>query len=986
MTKKKIVRLVPKPPAEPSATEPQATDPARQAPRFLVAGIGASAGGLEAFTRILSPIPADADLAIVLVQHLSRNHPSMLKELLSVKTALSVIEGEDGLEIRRGAVYVIRPDTRLTVIDGHLRVTQRPEGRVIDAPVDRLFESLAEQYGERAIGVVLSGSGSDGAAGVRQIKAAGGIVLVQDPEEAGVNGMPRAAVGLGDVADLVLPAEALATELVRLSEHPFFKRTPRENLDEALEPPSAELTTLFQLLRRTMGVDFTHYKPATVQRRIRRRMALHRSADLAAYVKLLQQDAPEIERLHDDILIHVTSFFRDPESFASFADSIVPALLAAHEDGTPIRVWVPGCSSGEEAYSVAIALLEALPGRSPNSLQVFGTDVSHKMVARARAGVYPSSALANIEVDRLRQFFIGYGGEYRVSPGVRETCVFARQDLTRDPPFSKLDLVWCRNLLIYLGPTLQRRAVEIFHYALNPNGFLVLGRSETVGAQAELFEPIDQKWKTFRRRPMETPARDVDFTARQPNLVSAGVLPFRRQRPRSESDINAEANRILLERYAPASVVLDDTWKILSTSGRTARFLELPAGEVSLDALKLVREGLTSALRSALAEAKRLGRVVRRERVTVVTDEVEERVSIEVTPLGSSTNRHYLVQFELATEAQLGKSRDRKREKALRVVPAAPPAQQELEEELQRTRRDLEAMIQDLEAANEELQSANEEILSSNEELQSTNEELDTAREELQSTNEELSTVNDELQARNVQLTELNSDLGNLLASVQIPIVMVSADLRIRRFTPAAERMLNLIPSDVGRPIAHLKPNINCPDLEELIRHVVDTVSVREREVSDMDGHTYLLRVRPYKTLDNRIDGAVLALFDLSTSLELARETGEALMARLLEPAVLVDARVVVRAANPAFFALFGGKPAELDGRRLFDVDAGWNIPELRTLLEQDLPGKKSIEGFRLTLRSPRFGKKTFLLDARYVAHVHLGIILLIFRETGSSS
>ncbi len=979
MPKKKIVRLVPTPPQEPQAhADTDTAKPERQAPRFLVAGVGASAGGLEAFTRILSPIPGDADLAIVLVQHLSRSHPSLLKELLSVKTALAVVEGEDGLEIRPGTVYVIRPDTRLTVVDGHLRVTQRPQDRVADAAVDRLFESLAEQYGERAIGVVLSGSGSDGAAGVRRIKAAGGIVLVQDLEEAEVNGMPRAAVGLGDVADLVLPAEGLASELVRLSQHPFFKRTPRENLDDALEPPSAELTSLFQLLRRTMGVDFTHYKPATVQRRIRRRMALHRASDLAAYVRLLQQDAAEIERLHDDILIHVTSFFRDPESFASFRSAIVPALIAGHDDGTPIRVWVPGCSSGEEAYSVAITLLEALPARSANSLQVFGTDVSHRMIARARAGVYPASGMADIDVDRVRQFFVGYGGEYRVSPLVREACVFARQDLTRDPPFSKLDLVWCRNLLIYLGPPLQRRAIEIFHYALNPGGYLVLGRSETVGPQAELFEALDPKWKTYRRKTSDAPARDVDFTARQPNPLAANVLPLRRQRPRAETDVNAEASRILLERYAPPAVVLDDTWKVLRTSGRIARYLELPAGEVSLDALKLVREGLASALRSALSEAKRQGRIARRERLTLADKANGERVNIEVTPLGTATNRYYLVQFEGAEAAPVKRPA---RKGVLRAIKADSPALRELEEELHSTRRDLEAMIQDLEAANEELQSANEEILSSNEELQSTNEELDTAREEVQSTNEELSTVNEELQTRNVQLTELNSDLGNLLASVQIPIVMVSSDLRIRRFTPAAERMLNLIPSDVGRPIAHLKPNICCPDLEAIIRHVVDTVSVREREVSDNDGNAFLLRVRPYKTVDNRIDGAVLALFDLTTSLDLARDTGEALMSRLAEPAVLVDARIIVRSANPAFVSLFGGSGAALEGSRLFDIEAGWRLPELESLLERDLPTKKTITDYRVTFASPRFGNKTFLLDARYVAHEHLGIILLILKE-----
>jgi two-component system CheB/CheR fusion protein len=841
-----------------------------------------------------------------------------------------------------------------------------------------LFESLAQQYGEHAIGVVLSGGGSDGAAGVRQIKNAGGIVLVQDPDEAESNAMPRAAVGLGDIADLILPAEALANELVRLSQHPFFKSTHRESLEDKLEMPSAEVTTLFQLLRRTMGVDFTHYKPATVQRRIRRRMALHRLPDLSEYVQLLQQNPAEIERLHDDILIHVTSFFRDPDSFESLSENILPTLIAQHQDGTPIRVWVPGCSSGEETYSLAMTLLEALPPRAAIPLQVFGTDVSHKMIARARAGVYPAGEVAGLPAERVRQFFVNYGGEYRVSPRVRESCVFARQDLTRDPPFSKLDLVWCRNLLIYLGPPLQRRAIELFHYALNPGGYLVLGRSETVGGQAELFEPLDAKWKTFRRRTTGTPARDADFTLRQPDVPSARVLPLR-QRPRSEADINAEASRILVERYAPASIVLDESLKVRRTNGRTSRYLELPPGEVSLDALKLVRPGLSSPLRSALAEAKRQGRVARRERLSIVDDEAGERVSIEVTPLGDTQTRYYLVQFE-ESGAPSAQGRSRKQGARVRAIKGGAPGLRELEEELDSTRHDLQAMIQDLEATNEELQSANEEILSSNEELQSMNEELDTAREELQSTNEELSTVNDELQGRNMQLTELNGDLLNLLASVQIPIVMVSADLRIRRFTPAAERMLNLLPSDIGRPIAHIKPNISCPDLEGIIREVVDTVSVREREVPDNDGNVFLLRVRPYKTVDNRIDGAVLALFEISTALKLARETGEELMARLPDAALLVDARLVVQSANPIFYGQFGGRPEEFEGRRLFEVEPGWGGPELRTLLESELPAKRRVEGFRVTLDTLQSGRTSFLLDARYVEHEHVGVILLILK------
>lgn len=979
MGKKKILQLVRS--STPKGTR-NGAEPSRSeqlAPEFLVAGVGASAGGLAAFIRILAPIPADAELAIVLVQHLSRDHRSLLTELLGAKTALSVVEGQDGVEIKRGVVYVIRPDTQLTVADGHLRVGQRPKERAGDAPIDRLFESLADQYGERAIGVVLSGSGHDGAAGVRRIKAAGGIVMVQDPAEADSNEMPRAALGAGDVADVVLGAAELATELLRLSENPFFRRAnaPEETGEAA---PTPELISLFQLVRRTMGVDFTHYKPATLMRRIRRRMAIHRTENVASYLKVLQRDHSEIERLHDDILIHVTSFFRDPESFASLSEHVVPALLQSHEnDGLPVRVWIPGCSSGEEAYSVAIVLLEALRDHPGVGLQVFGTDVSHKMVARARAGIYPASAVAELDPERIRQFFVRHGADYRVSQAVRECCVFARQDLTRDPPFSKLDLVVCRNLLIYLGPPLQRRAIEILHYALRPSGFLLLGRSETTGAQPGLFELIDPKWKTYRRKSTEALTRGIEFAVRVPDVAAAGVLLSRQPKSPPVADIQAEANRIVLERYAPASMLVDDSWRLLRSSGGIARFLELPKGDATLDAIKLTRQGLSAPLRSALLEARRSGAVVRREGLHVVSEGLEQRVQLEINPLGAPANRHYLIFFEDATATaalRAGKS------KAKKTRPKSPPPElQLLEEELNSTRQDLQAMIQDLEAANEELQSANEEILSSNEELQSTNEELDTAREELQSTNEELSTVNDELQSRNTQLTELNGDLMNLLANIQIPIVIVNADLKIRRVTPAAERMLNLIPSDVGRPIGHIKPNIRCPDLEGMIRNVLETVSVRECEVSDAEGNTFLLRIRPYRSVDNRIDGAVLALFDLSSTLKLARETGQAIMARLPDPALLIDVRYMVHGANPAFYARFGGSPADTDGHLLFDVRPGLWTPGVRALLEQELPIRKAIDGHRMHVELEPLKDKVFLLDARYFEQDGVAMTLIVLRE-----
>ena len=966
---------------KPAPARTRDTNSESNAPPFLVAGVGASAGGLQAFTRMLAPIAGETPLAVVLVQHMSRTHTSMLAELLAAKTALNVVEATDGQRIEPGSVYVIRPDTRMTVIDGSLCVSQRPSNGGPDTPVDRLFESLANEYKEKALGIVLSGSGHDGAAGAAMIKAAGGIVFVQDPQEAQVDGMPRAAL-LSDSADMVLPAQQIAMELVRLAAHPFFHAPEGDSSNgESLgEEEGSELRPMFQILRRATGVDFTHYKPPTIQRRIRRRMALHRMQDLRDYVKLLQQNPGEVENLHDDILIHVTGFFREPESFTAMHDSVFSEIVNEHQNGAPIRVWVPGCSSGEEAYSLAIALMEHLDDRNDIQIQVFGTDVSQKMIDRARSGIYPQSALTGMSPERVRRFFVNFDGGYRVSTTVRERCVFARQDITRDPPFSKLDIVLCRNLLIYLGQPLQRRVVGIFHYALNPNGFLVLGRSETIGSHGDRFSVSDARWKIYRRKPGTQPPRDMEFGAPSVTLQPplANLSSKQHSRNRQELDVQGEASRLLLDRYAPPSIIVDDDSRIVRSRGRTARYLELPNGDASLDALKMVRAGLLSPLRNALQEARSRRATVRKEGLRIRIDGSAHRVNLEVTPIGKAEQRHFLIQFEEAPEpaASAGVSLGR-RERS-----RPDPAITQLEEELSATRQHLQSMIQDLEAANEELQSANEEILSSNEELQSTNEELDTAREELQSTNEELSTVNDELQSRNIQLTEVNSDLVNLLASVQIPIVMVSADLKIRRFTPAAERLLNLIPSDVGRPIGHIKPNIRCPDLENIIRDVVDTVSVREREVTDSDGNVFILRVRPYKSVENRIDGAVLALFDVSAALQLARETGEAVMSRLQEAALLLDSELMIQRANRVFYEMFKSSARETEGRRIFELDSGnWDIPGLRQLLEEVLPKQRTFEGFPAEHTFSNVGFKKMLLDVRHIESNRLGMILLVIRE-----
>ncbi|HTA88265.1 MAG TPA: chemotaxis protein CheB [Polyangiaceae bacterium] len=966
------------------STSGEASSNPYQTPPFLVAAVGASAGGLEAFSRLLRRLPAEAPLALVLVQHLARDQHSMLPDILARRTPLKVTEARDGLHIESGHVYIIPADAHMTVEDGHLRIRPRPAGSS-GVQVDLLFRSLAQYYGEKAVGIVLSGGAADGAAGLREIKAVGGITIAQSPEDAQMDGMPRAAIAAG-AADLVLGVDDIADELMRLAALPLFQAKQDDDELETGAGTEEIYAAIFRLLRRATGVDFSHYKRPTIARRIARRMTLRHATTLASYLEALQADPVEAQNLQEDLLIHVTSFFREPESFSALKESVFPTLLEERGDA-PIRVWVPGCSTGEEVYSLAIGLFESLEEEAELvPIQFFGTDVSKASIERARAGLYSESAVADVSPERLRRFFSRIDGGYQIGKAIRERCVFARQDITRDPPFSRLDLIVCRNTLIYLGQPIQRRIIAMMHYALKPNGFLMLGRAETTGASGDLFSTFDKRAKIYRKK-ASTAAPEFDFRAapfEPAGLNSAHELtPRAPARPGRPWDVQAEADRLLLQRHAPPGILVDPSFRIVSARGQTAPFLELPSGEASLDALKMVKQGLLSGLRNALQEARHTRSVVRKEGLRSLTEHDEQPINLEVLPVGGADNPHFFVSFERVVNPKPA------------LDDAARDAQEgtideslaQLRRELAATRDQLHANIHDLAATNEELQSANEEILSSNEELQSTNEELDTAKEELQSTNEELSTLNDELHGRNEELSFANSDLANLLASVQIPIVMVARDLTIRRFTPAAQRLLNLIPSDIGRPIGHIKPNIRAVDLEEPIAEVIDTMIAFEQEVEDDAGRAYLLRIRPYKSVENRVDGAVLALFDISTTkeaLSVAKRTGDAVISTVSEPILLLDSELRITRANAAFCSSFALTPEEVEQRHLREIGSGaWDIPELRSMLEDVLPERKSFENFSVEHDFPKVGRKKLLLDGRRVeaGKSGSGVILLVIRE-----
>jgi two-component system CheB/CheR fusion protein len=904
---------------------------------YPVVGIGASAGGLEAFSELLHALPRDPGLAIILVPHLASQVESALPSLLGSRTTLPVMQATEGAPIEKNRVYVIPPNTQMRMVDGTLHLLPRPHDRTQYTPIDIFLHSLAESARENAIAVILSGTASDGTIGIREVKAAGGIVLAQRPETAKYDGMPRAAIAT-NVVDAILDPKEIATELVRIAEHPFrdLVRSVEKKAENDVEPGSDEAAfqRVLHVLRTATGVDFTRYKRPTVERRLHRRMLLQKFTRVEQYLKFLQESPTETHALYQDILIHVTRFFREPQSFEMLTRDVFPGIVADRQRDNPIRVWTPGCSTGEEAYSVAVTLLEYLGDHGRTiPLQLFATDVSEPAIEHARAGVYPESIAADVSATRLRRFFTKIERGYRVNKTIRDLCVFARQDLTRDPPFSKLDLIVCRNVLIYMGAELQKKLITVFHYALKPAGYLVLGSAETIGIHADLFSVTDKKFRVYQKKLVSTPVMTFPVEHAAPVAIAD-----RKAAPVRGDDTRAvlnEASRLVQDRYAPPGVVVDQDLHVVQFRGQTGAFFEPAAGDPSHNVLKMAREGLLHGLRSTVQEARRGWKAVRRDGLRVRTNGGWHDVNLHVLPLGAQDRPHFLILLEAdglrrsGARAARGRGRGAKRGKLLAGRHREGSAHAaRLEDELASTRDHLQSIIQELEAANEELQSANEEILSANEELQSTNEELDTAKEELQSTNEELNTVNEELHARNEELTRVNSDLVNLLGSVQIAIVIVASDLRIRRFTPMAERVLNLIATDVGRPIGHIKPNIECDDLEDLVHQVIEHVTPIEREVRDRQGNRYFLRVRAYKNVENRIEGAVLALFDIEPilgageQLAAARAWTDAILEAAHEPLLVVDDEGRVRGVNAAFVTRFGISPDSAAGRPVAELPA----------------------------------------------------------------
>ncbi|MDM3854567.1 MAG: chemotaxis protein CheB, partial [Aphanizomenon gracile PMC649.10] len=973
---------------------PQASpeQPGKEKELFPIVGIGASAGGLEAFTQLLRHLPIDTGMGFVLIQHLSPNQKSMLSDILSRTTQMSVTEAQEGIKVQPNHVYVIPPNVTMTIAQGVLQLNPREKTRGLALTVDSFLLSLAEDLGSKAIGVVLSGGNEDGTRGLESIKGAGGITFAQAEEAGMVSTMPNTAVASGYV-DFILTPQQIAEKLANISSHPYITESEPVVTTEVIAEPTDPLSHIFQLLRAATGVDFTYYKHTTLKRRIQRRMMLYRLDKLEDYIYFLQTHPVEVNALYQDVLITVTSFFREPEAFEALKTKVFPIITKQRKTDDPIRIWIAGCSSGEEAYSIAICLIEFLTNQAMNiPIQIFATDVNDVAIEKARIGIYKPNQVADISPERLQRFFVQTENGYQISKLIRELCVFAKQNLINDPPFSRLDLITCRNVMIYLGSPVQKKIVPIFHYGLKPTGFLMLGTSETVGEFAELFTVVDKKYKIYGRKSTSVPLA-IEIIASHHPVESLKLQPSVPDISWNDIEIQKQADRIVLNQFAPVGVVIDKDLEILQFRGQTSLYLEPAPGKPSFNLLKMAKEEFRLDLRTCIHQAKRQRVAVKKEGIKIIKNELVRLVNIEIIPFqmpNQEAEDLFLVLFMESLPA-VNSVRELFNTDVESVQEQNNIYVKEiahLQQELKTTKEYLQSIIEEQQASNQDLKAANEEILSSNEELQSTNEELQTAKEEIQATNEELNTINDELQRRNLESNEVSNDLQNLLTSINISILMLGSNLEIRRFTPVAGAIFNLIFSDVGRPLTDIKHKLNIPDLEAQILEVISTLNFKTQEVQDQNGHWYDLRIRPYRTIDNKIDGAVVVLVDIdelkhsTDQLRAARNYAEAIVDTVRQSLVVLDTDLRVVTANQFFYDTFRVMREETENRLIYEIGNGqWDIAQLRSLLENIITHQTQFQDVEVEHNFEQIGHKVMCLNARKMPQIEGDSLILLVIE-----
>ncbi|MBF0164540.1 MAG: PAS domain-containing protein [Magnetococcales bacterium] len=844
------------------------TSPDVDETRFPVIGIGASAGGLEAFQAFFTNLSPDMGMAFVLVQHMDARHPSILPSLIQNYTTMPVLPVHENLRIAINTVHVIPPNHNLELRDGVLHLVDLPGIKARSGSIDHFFRSLAQDQQHHAVCVILSGTGTDGTLGLKAIKEAGGLVVVQDPDSDKYDGMPRSAIQTG-LSDLILPPDQMPLALKNFfackARHGHVLPTSRESPRWRVEADPKLLKTIFMLLRTQSGHDFSLYKENTILRRVERRMSIQQIVEIGLYVAYLKANPGEVKRLFQDLLIGVSNFFRDPDAFGVLAEKVIPKLFERRLESQPIRIWVPGCASGEEAYSIAMLLHEQMDRLGQTyPVQIFATDIDERAIETARSGRYPDTIANDLSTARLRRFFIQEGNHYRVKKSIRDMLIIAVQNVIKDPPFSNLDLISCRNLLIYMGPILQEKVHAIFHYALNPNGFLMLGTSETTSEAVAVHGILDRKWKIFQHKPQVNSMVKTLF-------VPSGANP--RKPVIDKKSANRAAKQMLglkelteqhlLAHHAPTCLMVNDQYEVMYIHGKTGRYLEAVSGEANWNIMRLARDGLTIELASALRKVKTTQKRVSQEAIRIKSNGAGHVVNLIVEPILSPDTMKgwsWVIFEEAGPLSHVLENRPSgvisKKKKGSRLL--------ELERELKSTREYLQTTIEELEVTNEELKSMNEELQAANEELQSANEELETAKEESQSVNEELITVNSEYEEKLNTVAKANNDMVNLMASTEIGTIFLDDAFKVVRFTPSATRFIHLIPGDVGRPIKHLVSNLKGCDLSASAQQVLDTLIPVEFESQTSEGQWLSIRVRPYRTVDNMIEGVVIAFIDIT--------------------------------------------------------------------------------------------------------------------------
>jgi two-component system CheB/CheR fusion protein len=841
--------------------------------KFPIIGIGASAGGLEALELFLKNVPPESGMAFIIVQHLDPTHKGILVELLQRATLMPVIQVTDRLMVKPNSVYVIPPNKDLSILHGALYLMAPSAPRGLRLPIDYFFRSLADDQGECSIGVILSGMGSDGTLGLRAIKEKAGVVFVQSPASAKFDGMPRSAIESG-LADIVAAVEEIPGRITT-----YLHKSPVliQDINNKESKNQSTLEKIFILLRTQTGHDFSMYKRTTIYRRIERRMGLHQINKITNYLRFLQENPQETELLFKELLIGVTNFFRDPAAWEQMKNEVFPMLLASHPEGGTLRAWTPGCSTGEEAYSLAMLFREMLEQTRVSekySLQIFATDLDHDAIDKARQGFYPANIAADVSSDRLHRFFTEEENGFRINKEIREMVVFAPQNLVMEPPFTRLDLLICRNLLIYLDPELQKKLIPLFYYCLNPGGVLFLGSAESIGTFNHLFTPLEGKLRFYQRLNITLQPDQIDFPS---SFFSA--TPGSADNSISPPDIKtiapslqSLADQVLLQHFTPAAVLVNADGDILYVSGRTGKYLELAAGKVNWNIFAMAREGLRDELNSAFRKALREKTTVTIKNLIVGTNGGTQAIDLTIQPQKepNALQGTILIVFsDTATPSATKLSNKNKTISSAQML--------QLEQELQHLREQLHTTQEEMQTSQEELKSANEEMQSTNEELQSTNEELNTSKEEMQSMNEELQTVNQELQSKLLDLSTSNNDMKNLLNSTDIATLFLDENLYIRRYTSQAAKLIKLIPGDAGRPVTDIASDLIYPEMAEDTQEVLRSLNFIEKPVAARNGHWFIVRIMPYRTMENKIDGVVITFIDNTASKSLETTLNEAL-------------------------------------------------------------------------------------------------------------